>query len=96
MSGILIGQSVVNVLLLAGVLTVVALGFSIVWGVMNIINLVHGAFIMLGAYVTYLAFALAGIDPFLSIPVSMAIMFGLGYVIQRGTINYVISPIVFP
>ncbi len=89
MSGILIGQSVVNVLLLAGVLTVVALGFSIVWGVMNIINLVHGAFIMLGAYVTYLAFALAGIDPFLSIPVSMAIMFGLGYVIQRGTINYV-------
>ncbi|MBI5566527.1 MAG: branched-chain amino acid ABC transporter permease, partial [Chloroflexi bacterium] len=79
MSGILIGQSVINVLLLAGVLTIVALGFSIVWGVMNIINLVHGAFIMLGSYVTYLAFTLAGIDPFLSIPLSMAIMFGLGY-----------------
>lgn len=89
MSGILIGQSVINVLLLAGVLTIVALGFSIVWGVMNIINLVHGAFIMLGAYVTYLAFTVAGIDPFLSIPLSMAIMFGLGYAIQRSTINYV-------
>lgn len=89
MSGILIGQSAVNVLLLTGVLTIAALGFSIVWGVMNIINLVHGATIMLGAYVTYIAFAFAGIDPFLTIPLSMALMFGLGYLIQRGVINYV-------
>ncbi|MBP7687727.1 MAG: branched-chain amino acid ABC transporter permease [Thermoflexales bacterium] len=89
MSGILIGQSVINILLLAGVLTIVALGFSIVWGVMNIINLVHGAFIMLGSYVTYLAFTVAGIDPFLSIPLAMAILFGLGYVLQRGAINTV-------
>ena len=70
-------------------LTVVALGFSLVWGVLNIINLAHGAFIMLGSYVTYLAFTVAGIDPFLSIPLSMAILFGLGYLIQRGTLNFV-------
>lgn len=87
--GILIGQSLVNVLLLAGVLTIVALGFSIVWGVMNIINLVHGAFIMLGAYITYWLFALAGLDPFLSIPISMLLLFVLGYLIQRGVINFV-------
>lgn len=89
MSGILVGQSVVNILLLSGVLTIVALGFSIVWGVMNIINLVHGALIMVGAYITYWAFALAGIDPFLSIPISMLILFGLGYLMQRGVINFV-------
>lgn len=89
MSGILIGQSIINILLLAGVLTIVALGFSIVWGVMNIINLAHGAFIMLGAYMTYLAFTVAGIDPFLSIPLSMAILFGLGYALQRGVLNTV-------
>jgi branched-subunit amino acid ABC-type transport system permease component len=86
---ILIGQTVVNILLLAGVLTIAALGFAIVWGVMNIINLVHGATIMLGAYVTFILFSAAGIDPFLTIPISMLLMFGLGYVIQRGIINYV-------
>jgi branched-chain amino acid transport system permease protein len=88
-SGILIGQSAVNVLLLAGVLTIAALGFSIVWGVMSIINLVHGAAIMLGAYVTFIAFTFAGIDPFLTIPISMVLLFGLGYLIQRNVINYV-------
>ncbi|HSD83438.1 MAG TPA: branched-chain amino acid ABC transporter permease [Anaerolineae bacterium] len=89
MSGILIGQSAVNVLLLAGVLTIAALGFSIVWGVMSIINLVHGAAIMLGAYVTFIAFTFAGIDPFLTIPISMVVLFGLGYLLQRNIINYV-------
>ncbi len=89
MSGILIGQSAINVLLLSGVLTIAALGFSIVWGVMNIINLVHGAAIMLGAYVTFIAFTFAGIDPFLTIPISMVLLFGLGYLIQRNIINYV-------
>lgn len=85
----LIGQSVVNILLLSGVLTIVALGFSIVWGVMNIINLAHGAFIMVGAYVTYWLFVLAGVDPFLSIPISMAVLFAIGYVLQRAVINLV-------
>lgn len=89
MSGTLIGQSVVNILLLSGVLTIVALGFSIVWGVMNIINLVHGAFIMVGAYVTYWLFVLFGLDPFLSIPISMGVMFVLGYLMQRWVINLV-------
>jgi branched-chain amino acid transport system permease protein len=88
-SAILIGQTVVNILLLAGVLTIAALGFAIVWGVMNIINLVHGATIMLGAYVTFILFSVAGLDPFLTIPISMVLMFGLGYLIQRGIINYV-------
>ena len=85
-----IGQGVVNALLLTGTLTLVAIGFSIVWGILNIINIAHGAFIMLGAYVTYWLFTLYGVDPFLSIPISMALMFILGYVIQRYLINLVI------
>jgi len=63
---------------------------SLIWGVMNIINIAHGAFIMLGAYVTYWLFTLYGVDPFLSIPISMALMFVLGYLIQRYLINLVI------
>ncbi len=83
-------QGVVNAILLSGTLALVAIGFSIVWGILNIINIAHGAFIMLGAYVTYWLFTLFGIDPFLSIPLSMITLFIVGYVIQRYLINLVI------
>ena len=85
-----LGQGLVNALLLTGTLTLVAVGFSIVWGILNIINIAHGAFIMVGAYITYWLFTLWGIDPFLSIPISMALMFIVGYIVQRYLINYVI------
>jgi len=90
MSGAELGQIAVNALLLSGILALVALGFSLVWGIMNIVNLSHGAFIVLGAYLTFWMYALWKIDPFVSIPISMAVMFGLGYLIQRFLINQVI------
>jgi branched-chain amino acid transport system permease protein len=83
-------QTLVNGLMMGGTLALVALGFSIVWGVLNIINIAHGTFIMLGAYVTYWTFTLWGVDPFLSIPLAMLAMFVLGYLIQRFIINFVI------
>ena len=86
---ITLGQSLVNGILLSGMLALVALGFSIVWGVLKIINLAHGAFIMLGSYVTYTLWSL-GLDPFLTIPISMLALFVLGYAIQAGIINWVI------
>src|SRR5690349_19240903 len=46
-------QQIVNGVLIGGVYVLVALGFSIVWGILNIVNLAHGAFIMLGAFVTF-------------------------------------------
>src|SRR5215467_1728346 len=85
-----LGQICVNALLLSGILALVALGFSLVWGIMNIVNLAHGSFIVLGAYITFWMLELWGIDPFLSIPVSMLVLFVLGFVIQRILINQVI------
>lgn len=90
MSSLELTQGVVNAILLSGTLTLVAIGFSIVWGILNIINISHGAFIMLGAYVTYWLFTLFGVDPFLSIPISMITLFIIGYLIQRYLINLVI------
>ena len=90
MSGAELGQIAVNALLLSGILALVALGFSLVWGIMNIVNLSHGAFIVLGAYLTFWMYQLWKIDPFVSIPVSMIVLFGLGYLIQRSLINQVI------
>jgi branched-chain amino acid transport system permease protein len=85
----LLAQDLVNGILAGGILAVVALGFSLVWGIMNIINLAHGAFIMLGAYVTWQLFTSFHLDPFLSLPISFAVLFALGYLIQRYLINWV-------
>lgn len=85
----LLAQDLVNGILAGGILALVALGFSLVWGIMNIINLAHGAFIMLGAYVTYQLYQSFHVDPFLSLPISFVALFVLGWLIQRYLINWV-------
>ncbi len=85
-----LGQIGVNAILLSGIMALVALGFSLVWGILNIVNLAHGAFIVLGAYVTFYLHELLGIDPFLTIPVSMLVVFLLGFAIQKTIINRVV------
>jgi branched-chain amino acid transport system permease protein len=67
-----------------------ALAFSLEWGVLNIVNLAHGSFIMLGAYFTWMLFnGGLHLDPFLSVPVDFAAMFVMGYLMQRHVINRV-------
>jgi branched-chain amino acid transport system permease protein len=84
-------QVIVNGLILGGLYATVGMGFSLVYGVMGIVNLASGAMIMLGAYVTYWLFLLFGVDPFLSIIPSMAMLMLLGYVMQRYVINRVME-----
>src|SRR5216684_1905930 len=84
------GQIAVNAILLSGILALVALGFSLVWGIMNIVNLAHGAYVVLGAYFTFYLNELAGIDPFVSIPFSMVALFILGFFVQKILINQVV------
>ena len=83
-------QDLVNGILAGGIFAVVALGFSLVWGIMNIINLAHGAFVMLGAYTAYVLFTAWHIDPFVSIPLAFVLLFVFGYCIQRFVINFVV------
>ncbi len=83
-------QVLVNGLLLGGLLGLVGLGFSLVWGILNIVNLAHAAFIMLGAYFTYYAFENLHLDPFLSLPIALVLFFGLGYAVQKFLINRII------
>ena len=84
------GQYLVDGILLGGIYAAAAVGFALVWGIMNIVNLSHGTLIVLGAYVTYWAFTLLGVDPFLSIPLAMAILFAVGWVLQKAMINRII------
>jgi branched-chain amino acid transport system permease protein len=83
-------QIIVNSILLGGIYALVASGFSLVWGVMNIINMTHGSIMMLGAYSTFFLWKI-GIDPLISIPISMLIMFVFGYALQKKIINRIIN-----
>jgi len=89
-------QLLVLGLLIGGVYVAVGVGFSLVWGILNIVNLAHGALVVIGSYLTWTLFNRLGIDPFLSLPVIAVLLFGLGYGLQRGLINRVIrAPLLF-
>ncbi len=83
-------QEITNALLLAGIYACVGMGFSLLYGVMNIVNLAHGAMVMLGAYISFWLFTLWGVDPFLSIPASALLLFAVGYPTQSYLVNNVI------
>ena len=85
-----LGQALVNWLLLGSFYAAVALGFSLVWGIMNIVNLAHGAFIIVGAYVALVVYQQAHIDPFAGMLVAMLVLFVVGWVVQYVAINRVI------
>ncbi len=88
-------QVIVNGLLLGGLYALMAVGMSLIWGVANIINLAHGALIMLGAYATFWFFTLLHIDPFLSLPLSFIALFIIGFLIQKYVINWVLRAKMF-
>lgn len=83
-------QVLANGLVLGGLYAAIAVGFSLVWGVLNVINLLHGTFIVLGAYVAFFAYASLGLHPFLMAPVAGLLLFALGYGLQATVINRVI------
>ena len=80
-------QTIVQGLLLGGVYALAASGLTLVFGVMNVINVAHGALLILAAYLTWQLWLHAGIDPLLSILVTTPAMFALGWVIYRLTIR---------
>lgn len=91
----LLAQIVLNGVLLGGLYAFMAMGFSMIWGVMNFINLAHGSMIVTGAYITWWLNGRFGIDPVLTIPVSAAMLFVLGYTLQRLVINRVVIRSIF-
>ena len=84
-------QHLINGLLAGCILALIGLGFSMVWGILNIINLAHSAFIMLAAFMTYYLWAGLGVDPFLTLPATVITLFLAGYLLQRYVINLVMG-----
>lgn len=86
----LFGQILVNGMLLGGLYGLMALGMGLVWGVLHIVNLAHGALIMLGGYVVYYLYTGAGVDPFVALPLAMIALFAFGYLLQRYVLNLIV------
>lgn len=84
-------QSIVSGLLMGGVYSLVAIGLSLIFGVMRIINFAHGSFMMLGMFTTYWVYVLLGIDPYLSLLLSIPLLFVIGMILERFVIDKVLS-----
>ncbi len=84
-------QSLLNGILTGGLYALLALGLALAFGVMRVINFAHGEFLMLGMYVTYWLHALWGVDPYLSLLVSVPVLFVLGLLLQTVFINRVLK-----
>jgi len=79
--------SLLNGLTTGAVYALVALGLTLIYGVLHIINFAHGASLMLALYGVYLLNTRLGWDPYLALPLMVAGMFAMGYALQRVVIN---------
>jgi branched-chain amino acid transport system permease protein len=74
-------------ILLGGLYVVIALGLSLVFGVMKLINVAHGDLVILGSYLAWSAMTYLGMDPFLSLVIGIPLFFILGFFLQKFIIN---------
>ena len=79
----LIAQTLADGLVLGGIYALAAVGFSLIFGVLHVINLSHGILVLVGAYLALIFSTSLGIDPMLTIPFVMAVLFAFGYAYQR-------------
>jgi branched-chain amino acid transport system permease protein len=84
-------QSIVSGILMGGVYSLTAIGLTLIFGVMRIINFAHGSFMMLGMFTTYWLFILLGIHPYLSLLISIPVLFVLGIIVERFLIAQVLN-----
>jgi len=87
----MIGQVVISGILSGALYAMVALGLALIFGVMRVINIAHGPLLMLGAYATFFLWHGLGLNPYLTLPVSMGALFLLGVVLQRTLVFRVVA-----
>jgi branched-chain amino acid transport system permease protein len=86
-----VAQLGVSTILLAGVYALIAVGLTVIFGIMRVVNFAHGEFLMLGMYLGFFAFSLLGLDPWFVLFVSIPIFFAVGVItymlVMRGVIH---------
>lgn len=91
MSPQVLAQGLVTGVLLGGVYAMVALGLTLIFGVMRVINVAHGTLLMVGAYLTFTAVNAFGLNPLASLLVSAPLLFVLGALVQRFLVERVVG-----
>src|SRR5207253_7285077 len=84
-------QSVLSGILIGGIYALTGIGLTLIFGVMRVINFAQGELVMVGMYATFWVFVLLGIDPFVSVLVTMPVLLLLGAILQRSLINRVLD-----
>ena len=88
-------QSVVSGLMFGGVIALVAVGVSLIWGVMDLINFAYGEYLMWAMYLTYFLYAGAGIEPVLTLPLNAVALFAAGVLTYKLVIRRVLKGPIF-
>jgi branched-chain amino acid transport system permease protein len=88
-------QSVASGLVFGGVIALVAVGISLIWGVMDLINFAYGEYLMWGMYLTFFLYAGLGLDAILSLPINAAVLFGAGVLTYKLVIRTVLKGPIF-
>ncbi len=84
-------QLIIQGILLGGIYGLIAMGLSLIFGVMGVINFAHGQMMVMAMYVSYWIFVLLGIDPYLSLVIVAMVIFLLGYGIQSTVVNRILD-----
>lgn len=82
-------QVIVNGVLLGGIYALLGVGMTMIFGIVKLTNLAHGEFVIIGAYASTLLAGLLGVDPLLTLIITIPLMFVLGMILQSGLINRV-------
>lgn len=90
-SGSGLAQLLVSTVLLGGIYALIAVGLTLIFGVMRVVNFAHGEFVMLGMYLAFWAFALLALDPYVMLLVALPAFFALGLVSYRVVMRAVID-----
>ncbi len=80
-------SAIVSGIVMGSVYALVAVGLTIIFGVLRIVNFAHGGFLMLGAYSTLFLVSHLGVDPYVLLPINFLIFFGFGVLVQRTLIQ---------
>jgi branched-chain amino acid transport system permease protein len=84
-------NTIIQGALVGGLYALFATGLSLMFGVMRIINIAHGDFIVMSAYLAVAVVGLFGVNPFVALAFVVPIMFSVGYVLQRGLLNFTLG-----
>ena len=89
-------NTIVQGILTGGLYAMFAAGLAIIFGVMRLVNITHGDLIVLAAFIAMVVIETTGFNPFLSLIIVLPIMFVIGYILQRGILNYTLGDDLLP